>query len=256
MSRVLLLAGMHRSGTSMIANLLQTAGVDMGDEQLAPDIGNPQGYFEDAVVQTFHREQMAKAGITDGFTVSEDQVPIAVDDGARERAREIIASRGPKELWGWKDPRTALFLDLWGELLPDAKFLFVFRPPIAVLDSLMRRASNETVNADPATGLVLWRLYNSEMLRFSNAHPERSMWWETDRLPDDASMLVGRLRERFGLPLRDVAIDDIYVSTAYHRETRLRARMVAKRHARERKRCDDLYAMLKGLADKAPVGSR
>ena len=45
-SQVIVL-GMHRSGTSLIASILHLSGISMGKEFLRPDNGNPGGYFED-----------------------------------------------------------------------------------------------------------------------------------------------------------------------------------------------------------------
>ena len=43
----IVVAGMHRSGTSLVAGYLQSLGVDMGARLLAADHANPRGYFED-----------------------------------------------------------------------------------------------------------------------------------------------------------------------------------------------------------------
>ncbi|MBM4059289.1 MAG: chromosome partitioning protein ParA, partial [Planctomycetes bacterium] len=39
--------GMHRSGTSLVASLCQAAGIDMGTDLLGPHPGNGAGHFED-----------------------------------------------------------------------------------------------------------------------------------------------------------------------------------------------------------------
>jgi hypothetical protein len=44
---VLIVTGMHRSGTSLTAAFLQAIGVDLGDKLLQGNYGNPKGYFED-----------------------------------------------------------------------------------------------------------------------------------------------------------------------------------------------------------------
>src|SRR5215472_16049027 len=43
----LILTGMHRSGTSLVASLLCALSVDMGQELLPADSNNVRGYFED-----------------------------------------------------------------------------------------------------------------------------------------------------------------------------------------------------------------
>ncbi|MEL7418373.1 MAG: hypothetical protein AAGK10_07335 [Cyanobacteria bacterium J06555_3] len=44
---VIIITGMHRSGTSLTASLLQSAGVYLGDRLMSADSGNAKGYFED-----------------------------------------------------------------------------------------------------------------------------------------------------------------------------------------------------------------
>jgi hypothetical protein len=249
-SRILVLTGMHRSGTSLVANYLERAGIDMGEELLPADVGNPLGYYEDVHIHDLHRELLWKAGIADAFTVTDDDVPVPVDDVFRERAREIAAARAGKRQWGWKEPRTALFLDLWADVLPDARFLFVFRQPLAVLDSLLRRAANESITDRPELALVMWRLYNAEMLRFSQSHPQRCLWWETDAFVADPQRLVASIRDRWEFELRPVASDTVFVDEAYHRKVRMRAKMLASRHRDETRRCEALYEQLRALSGR------
>ena len=55
MSQVLLITGMHRSATSLIASLFEGAGVHLGERLLAPNAQNPRGFFEDVEFFEFHR---------------------------------------------------------------------------------------------------------------------------------------------------------------------------------------------------------
>ncbi|MDP4350266.1 hypothetical protein QSG17_25820, partial [Escherichia coli] len=75
--------------------------------------------------------------VSEGYTT---QGGIAVPEALRREAAALIAVRaGRGSGWGWKDPRTTLFLDFWSEFLPDARYLLVFRRPWEVVDSLFRR---------------------------------------------------------------------------------------------------------------------
>jgi hypothetical protein len=47
-------------------------------------------------------------------------------------------SRGPG-LWGWKDPRTILFIDFWLELLPKARLIIPIRHPLGIYTSYLKR---------------------------------------------------------------------------------------------------------------------
>ena len=47
-SKVAIVVGMHRSGTSVVAQWLSRSGLFIGDSLLGPNVGNEQGHFEDA----------------------------------------------------------------------------------------------------------------------------------------------------------------------------------------------------------------
>lgn len=249
MSGPLIITGMHRSGTSLVANYLQRCGLDLGDELLPADPGNRFGYYEDRSINAFHRELLDRSGVTDGFSVSEDDLPVPFTEDDVERARSMASRHQRPDRWGFKEPRTALFLDLWERATPKARVLFIFRHPLAVLDSLLRRGTNATVNDRPVTGLEMWRLYNSEMIRYARKHANKTMWCETARFVQDPRALTGPLRDRFGLELDTASLDEVFDDSAYHHEVRGRARFVATRHRREAKVCMDLYAELQLMAE-------
>ena len=106
---VLALAGMHRSGTSFTASILQSAGLDIGERLMASDTGNVKGHFEDGDFVEFHQNVLQSQGISvAGWT---KQTRIQVQDRYLAEAAKLIKSRSKSSLWGWKDPRTTLFLE-------------------------------------------------------------------------------------------------------------------------------------------------
>ena len=46
MSGPIVITGMHRSGTSLLASLLRSSGLHLGDRLLPPSRANQPGYFE------------------------------------------------------------------------------------------------------------------------------------------------------------------------------------------------------------------
>ena len=58
------IAGMHRSGTSMVASLLRQAGLYLGrdEEMLPPAADNPGGFWEHAEFVTLNDEVLRRAG--------------------------------------------------------------------------------------------------------------------------------------------------------------------------------------------------
>src|SRR6516162_3589755 len=112
----LCITGMGRSGTSVVSSMLQKGGLDIGQRLLGAGTGNIKGHFEDLDFYEFHIGVLESQGIhPSGFTV---QPEILVREQHLLRARELVRDRrrGARP-WGWKDPRSTLFLDLWQELV-------------------------------------------------------------------------------------------------------------------------------------------
>jgi hypothetical protein len=154
--------GAHRSGTSLVANLLQRAGVSMGSRLLGPQPDNPHGFFEDVDFFGFHEDCLRRRGWT---YIDPQQTRVAFDDEETRRARALVAARAELAAWGWKDPRTCLFLHAWHELIPACRYVVTVRHPLAVLASLLRRGER-TVLADVAAGLAMVASYNRALLDF------------------------------------------------------------------------------------------
>ena len=208
MSYPLVVGGMHRSGTSLVASVLQAAGLAIGCEMPAPGLGNPRGHFEDPDFLALHEQMLADSGES-CFSVGEDFVPTS-DEKFVRRGRELIAARSAQPAWGWKDPRTCLFLDFWEALLPEARYLFLYRHPVDVALSLWRRNGDLELREDPWRTVRAWEVYNRRLLDFRDRHPERCYLAQVPALSADLCGLVRSLRDRFGIPLDEGAVSAIY----------------------------------------------
>ena len=161
LQKPVVVVGMHRSGTSLTASILGSSGVHLGDSLVPAGHGNAEGHFEDLEFVDLHRAALEAFGHDpEGWDeVVLDHLP----DALEARARALIDARASRPFWGWKDPRTALFLPFWERLLPEAKFVFVYRNPWEVIDSLYRRGDRR-FRHDPVAAARLWTHYNSVML--------------------------------------------------------------------------------------------
>jgi hypothetical protein len=208
MTRVLVIAGMHRSGTSLVASLFNRAGVHLGAQLLPPQSdNNPLGFFEDIEFLEFHQALLHARG--QEILVTRDFV-LQPDAAETQRARELIASRAQQPLWGWKDPRTCLVLDFWHALLPDARYLLVYRHPLDVTLSLARRL--QVVGFDFYAGLEAWYVYNRNLLHFAQQHPESTLLCSSYTLVEHIEEFNARLAEKFNLalPLNAALRDEIF----------------------------------------------
>jgi len=197
----LVIGGMHRSGTSLLASLFHGAGVSVGQRLMGTGTGNDAGHFEDLDFHDFHERALIANGLSpEGFT---PQAEPDVPEPLVPAAAAIIADRRRQGcLWAWKDPRTVLFLEFWAELLPEARFVFVFRSPWEVVDSFFRRGDPAFV-FNPLLAARVWLHYNRLILRFVARHPDRCLVRETRQIATHAKQVFATVRQRLGVPVGD-----------------------------------------------------
>lgn len=205
---VLVLTGMHRSGTSLLASVVRQAGIDMGSSLMKGERGNPRGHFEDLDFHGFHERFMERREVSP-FAVPDGWSPDPAPDELQE-ARELADRRAGKPVWGFKDPRTSLFLDLWEGVLTDPFYLFVYRHPVEVALSLLRRGLELEVQHDPRVALRAWVVYNERLLAFRREHPDRCLLWHVGGASRSLEASVGRLEERLGVALNRNGVDALY----------------------------------------------
>ncbi len=209
-STAVVITGMHRSGTSFVASALEAAGLPVGERLLTDFPGNPRGHFEDLDFVTLHED--ALAALPEGSFVTSD-APLALAADQRARLAALVAARSALPAWGCKDPRTTLFLDDWQRLLPRPRWVFVYRHPLEVLASILRRGINRDVLAVPELGLRVWRAYNERLLAFHAAHREESLLVSIDAVAADVGGFVDRIAR--SLP---VGLDGARAATRFHRD--------------------------------------
>ena len=164
MSRPLIFVlGMHRSGTSAVAGLLDELGVWAGpQEDLMPgDFANPLGYYERRAFMVEMDKALEVAG------GAWDQPPKFDDESLSEARRAVsCAIQSVREsirdhtVGLIKDPRLCLFASWVTEnSSPADEFVTVFRNPVAVARSL-KRAQGVPLEV----GLALWEYYNVQII--------------------------------------------------------------------------------------------
>jgi hypothetical protein len=141
---VVCVLGMHRSGTSAVARVLDLLGVDFGPREhlYAARADNPEGFFEHKALVEMSDEILRRLGgswherpvFPPGWELS----PLLSD--IRKRAVSVIREDfSERPLWGWKDPRACLTLPFWRSLLPRTCYVLCVRSPLSVARSLELR---------------------------------------------------------------------------------------------------------------------
>ena len=197
MSQVICVTGMHRSGTSVTSKLLNLLGVSLGPEEelLGPrGDNNPKGFFENRSFVRLNAELLQATG---GIWKEPPSLPPGWErdarlDPVRRRAKRMLESTfADAPLWGWKDPRSALTLPFWQELLPGMRYVICVRNPLDVAASLERR------NQVPRTqGCDLWLRYLAAAIVHTAGQPRMFMFFED--YFDDWRPQVARLAQFIG----------------------------------------------------------
>jgi hypothetical protein len=193
-----IVAGMHRSGTSAVTRTLNLFGLSTSPAQdlIGPGLGNERGHWESASLTGCNDRLLGAVGAT------WDRPPAA---GGRWLAEPAVQALKPlcattfqrvhaESGWVWKDPRVCLTLDLWLELIQRPAIVLVLRHPADIAQSLRRR-NGITLNH----GVTLWERYLRDVLRGIRGLPVLVMWFDdliddTESSLDDLSALLSAVR--------------------------------------------------------------
>lgn len=203
-----IITGMHRSGTSLVASVFQKVGLHIGERLVGPFQGNPRGHFEDVEFFRFHDALLKGAGL--GILVGRKALLPYPGSEERAQAVSLINQREIHALWGWKDPRTCLFLDLWRELLPEARCVFLYRHPLDVALSLIRRRTDLEVFARPEIALDAWILYNQCILEHCRRYRGFCYLAHIQEAVRDLDRFVALVSQKLGIPFKEIPAQSLF----------------------------------------------
>ncbi len=219
MSNQLIVAGFHRSGTSLVCQLLHRAGLFLGYDLLGAAFSNPHGHFEDTEIMNLHEQILADNGQT--WLVSERFLPVITESHWRKMEQIIQRRNAEYSLWGFKDPRVCPFMMIWKHLLPNAKTLLVYRHFSDTAYSLGRRQSVELLSdptgparlyrrfwEEPDLALRMWLTHNEALLAFARTYPEDILAVSLDMV-QNGFPFIRAINQRWGLSLNEVLVSEI-----------------------------------------------
>ncbi|AMK10073.1 sulfotransferase family protein [Pseudodesulfovibrio indicus] len=164
---IALVAGMHRSGTSVAARAVLSLGLHFGDDLMEESPDNPRGYFEDMAIVD-HNRAMLEALTGDsafGRLRPEGFTPAPALAYAENHCADVVREKFVESgVTGCKDPRFCLTYPLWREafeahnVIPSV--IVPFRNPLEAARSL-----NGIHQVPVELGLKLWFAHNHAVLR-------------------------------------------------------------------------------------------
>ena len=197
---IILILGMHRSGTSALAGLLHSGGVHLGDVFMPPLPENPKGFFEDLQIQGVNKQILASIGKS-WKDIPTPQDLLKVPKPVLQLIPQIYALfRNRFTIWSWKDPRFCLTFPLWATVLPlsEIRVLYIVRHPASVAKSVLTRNNTPLVE-----GLNLWKAYNLRILQLLEHYRLPFVLLQYEDLIEDPQSVQRLLERTLGLHLNE-----------------------------------------------------
>jgi len=146
-NKLIVVLGMHRSGTSAVTRGLVVAGVSLGDRLMPAAEGNNQkGFWEDIDFNELNIEILnCLNGNWDFLTdISQSNIQLLREIGFFEKAKELIKQKvSIHPIYGLKDPRMARLMPFWREVFNELDisvfYIIAIRNPLSVVHSLAKR---------------------------------------------------------------------------------------------------------------------
>ena len=199
--RVILVLGMHRSGTSALTRGLQVLGGEVGDNLMPAVAGeNEKGFWEDLDFTRFNDRLLHKLGSSWSKLGQLELQRLMSPEFSEERQQAAAMVRGKtenSEVHIFKDPRAALMLSFWKNVFWDEAIncsgIISIRNPLEIVASLAKR--NEF---DPVRSVHLWAKHLASAVLQSQDIKTVYVNY-ADLLESPASQLV-RIAEMLDLP--------------------------------------------------------
>jgi hypothetical protein len=166
---IVLVLGMHRSGTSLCSHILSALGVDMSDD-IDVNPSNARGHWERREIVAFHDRILGHFNRDYLGSFHDFPLPVAwwADPRVAQIRREIVAfleQRVGDGYFGFKDPRTVRLMPLWQQIFNELKLapriVLCLRNPAQVARSLYSRDS-----LDPEIGEYRWLVHIVDFFRY------------------------------------------------------------------------------------------
>lgn len=217
--QAILILGMHRSGTSMLAGLLNHNGYDIGPDVMPAHPDNPKGFFENNTICALNERILSEMGSCwDDLTIDIVKKAELIRERYLPDIKDVIEDQfSLVDRFLIKDPRICLLYPAWAAALREVgienRVVIPYRQPLEVAYSLKKR------NKFPLNkGLLLWcnHLLYAEYLTRADT---RAFISYNGLLQDPASHLQALLKAIDCMPPEGSNIDTAFTDSqlAHHR---------------------------------------
>jgi Uncharacterized protein conserved in bacteria len=197
--KTIVVLGMHRSGTSAIARMLNLLGCGLPNTLMPEAPSNPKGHWESNAIMSLNDDILHSAGSswTDWleFNPSWYDSPV-VEDFLQRGSTVLHAEYGMSPLFVLKDPRNCRLARFWFSILDRAAVtplvVIPLRNPLEVVDSLEAR---DGMHRDLAMLLWLRHVLDAE----HGSRGRRRVFLTYENLLDDWAGVAERMQNTLGI---------------------------------------------------------
>lgn len=135
----ILITGIARSGTSLVAGIIQGCGAKAGEVGKPGDKWNPSGYFENNTMIEKVDKMILKGTGYDPMGQEKLPYPTLTRVDIRDKVFKIAQDQGigPNEIWYFKDAKLLLVYGSYVNSFPDSKIIIVRRNPHDIIESCL-----------------------------------------------------------------------------------------------------------------------
>ncbi len=197
--KLIVVLGMHRSGTSAVMNALASLGAALGDDLLPAGKDNPKGFFEDKAINDLNIEMLSVIG-QHWFSLSlvtDSDVEQLISAGYLAKAKQLLQEKMQDvDVFGFKDPRVSKLFKFWKRVFCDmdinVHYVWCLRHPLSVAQSLLKR------NKTPIRkGYLVWLSYNLALAQELQQLPVIAL--DYDRLMETPEAVLQQLAQHVNL---------------------------------------------------------
>ncbi len=194
MAKRIIVAGIYRSGTSLIAELIRLWGAYAGREE---DLFKDQyGYMEHLALQKINDELLKDNSRVP--TPTNELLEKAQDPVLGERALAALdemdreADQNGTIAWVWKDPRLPLVIPFWAQIWGDVTYVIPVRHPVETILSAAGMEGLAQEDVPLSAGFVYWQSCMLNLLSFTEAS-RRKFFMAYDQLIQNPQQECSRL---------------------------------------------------------------
>ena len=208
----ILIGGVPRSGTTLVAGIFKACGVWTG-ETIPADKDNKKGYLENEDLVVLMREVFKGNG-----RFMKSVPPVLVDKTYtpefKQRVLDCIDTEGP---WLYKDSKLLLARGRWVKMFPNAMWILPIRNTEGILKSLAANAnwSKRAKKAGPDFYKECIDCLRAQQI-IAAAHHNRSLWIVTDIIMQGELSGAQEVIKKCGLTWNEPAVTEWIDRTLWH----------------------------------------